>query len=267
MGLPSAASSHRPKTCMWGESETLNWLWFTKERHNIWLLALRIGLSGPTCVYGPASEECSVLVDAPAVTSCMFPGDLEDPSRLWNKMKWNGAEEAARLLLAAQQNIFRCLCFVSNDGSAVLVRRRRRFYLVQPADTWVPPRLDLLLQPRPQPQPACLLHAEGLLEPHWWHGSLTGDSKSSGGIISRVGTANLLALPIRGEYSALRGPPCTPLTKLNLHFEEKTFCGAEQLWLYFISALSVRTTTSHFNYYYYNYHLFILEKRKDKTIE
>lgn len=68
-----------------------------------------------------------------------------------------------------------CVC-VLNDDSAVVARRRRGFYLVQPADTWVPPRLDLLLQPRPQPQPACLLHAEGLLEPRR-HGSLTGDSK------------------------------------------------------------------------------------------
>lgn len=31
--------------------------------------------------------------------------------------------------------------------------------LVQPADSWIPPRLNLLLQPRPEPQPAWLLHA------------------------------------------------------------------------------------------------------------
>lgn len=50
--------------------------------------------------------------------------------------------------------------------------------------------------------------------------SLTGDSKnfalllSSGGIISRVGTPDLLALPIRGKYSALSAalhdPPRPP---------------------------------------------------------
>lgn len=130
-------------------------------------------------------------------------------------MKWNSAEEAARLFHAARQNILWRLCLCQT----MVVPWRRGggggFYLVQPADAWVPPRLDLLLQPRPQPQPACLLHAEGLLEPRR-HGSLTGDSKlctlllSSGGIISCVGTPNLLALPIRGKYSALRGPPRNP---------------------------------------------------------
>lgn len=33
------------------------------------------------------------------------------------------------------------------------------FYLVQPADPWIPPRFNLLLQPGPEPQPALVLHA------------------------------------------------------------------------------------------------------------
>lgn len=40
-------------------------------------------------------------------------------------------------------------------------------YLVQPADSWIPPRLNLLLQPRPQPQPACWLHAAVQASGEW----------------------------------------------------------------------------------------------------
>lgn len=43
--------------------------------------------------------------------------------------------------------------FRSDEGES------ERVYLVQPADSRIPPRLNLLFQPRPQPQPARLLHA------------------------------------------------------------------------------------------------------------
>lgn len=35
-----------------------------------------------TCVHGPTPEECSISVNTPAMTSSMFPGDLEDSCRL-----------------------------------------------------------------------------------------------------------------------------------------------------------------------------------------
>lgn len=81
------------------------------------------------------------------------------------------------------------------------------FYLVQPADTRVPPRLDLLLQPRPQPQPAWLLHAAvwAWAQTHLQlHGSLRRLTQTSqcgsGGIISGVRTPFLLGPPIRDEH-------------------------------------------------------------------
>lgn len=37
--------------------------------------------------------------------------------------------------------------------------KKKVIYLVQPTDSWIPPRLNLFLQPRPQPEPALLLHA------------------------------------------------------------------------------------------------------------
>ena len=32
----------------------------------------------PTSVHGPTPKECSITVNTPAMTSCMFPWDLEN---------------------------------------------------------------------------------------------------------------------------------------------------------------------------------------------
>lgn len=114
----------------------------------------------------------------------------------------------------------------------MVVRWRRgggleRFYLVQPADTRVPPRLDLLLQPRPQPQPAWLLHAAvwASAQTHLQlHGSLRRWHKllSAAQVESYLVSGHPSSSVLQSEMSMT--------TMLGLHLQEKYIFGRRKVF-------------------------------------
>lgn len=103
----------------------------------------------PTSVHGPTSEKCCILVDTPTMTSCVFPGDLED-SRWLNRLEKTGRNTK----IEKKPSVWN-LCVWE-------------VHLVQPADSRVPPRLNLLLQPRPQPQTTTRLHVASVPAARRW---------------------------------------------------------------------------------------------------